>query len=121
MRVAVNIKLPDKFTVPATTSEPGFFSSGIDSPVNIDSSTAELPSTNTPSTGIFSPGLIRNVSPIPTFSMGISNSTPSLITLAVLGCSPISWRIALEVLPLARVSKPDPKLMKANITTAASK
>ena len=35
------------------TSSPGRFSTGIDSPVTIDSSTAEAPSATSPSTGIF--------------------------------------------------------------------
>ena len=46
-------------TVAAATSSPGPLSTGTDSPVSIDSSTAEVPSTTTPSTGTFSPGRTR--------------------------------------------------------------
>ena len=35
---------------------PGFFKTGIDSPVMKDSSAVEVPSTTSASTGIFSPG-----------------------------------------------------------------
>ena len=40
--------------------EPGCFSTGIGSPVSIDSSTALVPSTTTPSTGTRSPGRTRS-------------------------------------------------------------
>ena len=44
---------PIDYTVTApVTRAPGPFSTGIDSPVTIDSSTALVPSTTTPSTGI---------------------------------------------------------------------
>ena len=43
-------------TVAPTTSSPGCFSTGIDSPVRSDWSTAEEPSSTTPSVAIFSPG-----------------------------------------------------------------
>ena len=42
------------------TSSPASLRLGIGSPVSIDSSTAELPSTTTPSTGTFSPGRTRD-------------------------------------------------------------
>ena len=43
------------------TRSPGCFSTGIGSPVTIDSSTALEPSSTTPSTGTFSPGRTRSV------------------------------------------------------------
>ena len=55
---------------------PALLSTGIDSPVTIDSSTAALPSTTTPSTGIFSPGRTRSTSPAWTSSSGTSSSRP---------------------------------------------
>ena len=45
---------------------PGIFSTGIGSPVTIDSSTALRPSRTTPSTGTFSPGRTRSRSPTAT-------------------------------------------------------
>ena len=54
--VAVNLKLPVLLSVPPMTSSPTCFSTGIDSPVIIDSSTALAPAITSPSTGIFSPG-----------------------------------------------------------------
>ncbi len=94
---------------------------GILSPVIMDSSTAEFPSTIIPSRGIFSPGLTTIISPTSTFSMGISASIPSLMTLAVFGCSPISFLMASEVLPLAMASKVLPSSIRVIITADASK
>ena len=54
--VASNLSMPSLLSVAPITGSPGLFSTGSDSPVSIDSSTAERPSTTTPSTGIFSPG-----------------------------------------------------------------
>lgn len=52
-------KLPAVFIVAPMMRSPGCFSTGIDSPVTIDSSTALVPSVTLPSTGTFSPGLTR--------------------------------------------------------------
>jgi hypothetical protein len=49
-------------TVPPITRSPGNFSTGIASPVTIDSSTLERPSSTTASTGTFSPGRTRSLS-----------------------------------------------------------
>ena len=54
-------KAPVLFRVAPMTSAPGLFSTGSDSPVIIDSSTALLPSSTFPSTGIFSPGRTTTV------------------------------------------------------------
>ncbi len=56
------------------TRSPARLSTGIDSPVTIDSSTAAAPSTTTPSTGIFSPGRTRSTSPTWITSSGTSSS-----------------------------------------------
>src|SRR3990172_8928068 len=53
--VARNLKAPVLLIVAPMTSSPTFFSTGRDSPVTIDSSTAEEPSISSPSPGIFSP------------------------------------------------------------------
>ena len=50
---------------------------GIDSPVTIDSSSDERPSITTPSTGTFSPGRTRRMSPTATVSSATSSSLPS--------------------------------------------
>ena len=52
------------------TESPTTFFTGIDSPVSIDSSTCELPSVTSPSTGILSPGLMTTVSPASTSAVG---------------------------------------------------
>ena len=74
-----------------------------------------------PSTGIFSPGRTTMMSPTWTSSTGNSASTPSRITRAVLAWSPMIFRIASEVLPLAMASKSLPAKMKVIIMTAVSK
>ena len=89
-----NLKLPVLLSVPPMTSSPTCFSTGIDSPVIIDSSTALAPSVTSPSTGIFSPGRTTTVSPTRTSSTGRSISLPSRTTRAVLACRPISFLIA---------------------------
>src|SRR3989338_1988421 len=53
---ASNIKLPVVLMVPATTPSHAFFSTGMGSPVTMDSSTNDEPSVTTPSTGIRAPG-----------------------------------------------------------------
>ena len=103
------------------TVSPGFFSTGMLSPVSIDSSTAERPSIISPSTGTFSPGRTTTISPITTFSTGISSSRPSLTTLAVLALSPISFFMASEVLPFATASRYLPSIISVITTAEASK
>ena len=51
-RRASKVKEPERFMDAAATLSPGPLSTGRDSPVRADSSTAELPSTTTPSTGM---------------------------------------------------------------------
>ncbi len=104
-RSARKRKVPVPLMVAPTTSSPGFFSTGMGSPVSMDSSTALAPSVTTPSTGIFSPGRTTMMSRTMTSSMGMSLSSPSRTTRAVLACRPISRRMASEVLPLARASR----------------
>ena len=56
-------RLPLVFNVAPITGSPGRLVTGMGSPVNIDSSTALLPSVTAPSTGTFSPGRTRSRSP----------------------------------------------------------
>ncbi len=78
------------------TLSPDRFSAGIDSPVTKCSSTPELPSTTTPSTGIDSPGRTRTKSPGTTCSMGITCSVPSRTTRAVADANARSFPTAWE-------------------------
>ncbi len=63
--------------VAPATSEPGPTSTGNDSPVSSDWSSADSPSTTMPSVGIFSPGRTTIRSPGTTCSIGTETSTPS--------------------------------------------
>ena len=120
-RVARNTMEPLLFRVPATTSSPRAFSTGMGSPVSMDSSTAVWPSTTSPSTGIFSPGRTRTRSPCSTCSIAMSTSSPSLTTRAVRACRPMRRLMASEVLPRARSSRAKPRLIRPMIMAVASK
>ena len=101
---------------------PACLVAGIDSPVTIDSSIDDLPSTRTPSTGTRSPGRTRIKSPTATASSGTSSSLPSGRTRrALVGVSVISARIALKVEARARSSKTCPSSTSTVIIAAASK
>ncbi|OGF21969.1 MAG: hypothetical protein A2V63_09220 [Candidatus Eisenbacteria bacterium RBG_19FT_COMBO_70_11] len=109
-------------TVAPITRSSGRFSTGIASPLTIDSSTALPPSSTTPSTGTFSPGRTRSRSPTATWSSGTSSSAPSSRTRrAVLGASPSSARIAAPVRLRAESSITWPSSTRAVIAAAASK
>ncbi len=86
------------------TVSPAALSTGRLSPVSMLSSTVVVPLVTTPSTGIFSPGRMRTMSPTTTCSTGMSLSTPSRTTSAVLGASPTSAVTAAAVRFLARAS-----------------
>lgn len=104
-RVASITKLPDPLSVPPVTGLPAFFSAGMGSPVSIDSSMALVPSVTRPSTGTFSEGRTRSLSPTRMLSSETSSSLPSAsIRLAVFGASPRSARMAPEVAWRARSS-----------------
>ncbi len=119
--VAVNSKLPCLLMVAPMTVLPTFFSTGILSPVSIDSSTEELPLIIMPSTGIFSPGRTTIVSPAMTCSISTSVATPFFITRAVLACRPMSFLIASEVRPLVLASSHLPSVTKVIKKAAVSK
>ena len=97
--------VPSALIVPPMTSSPISLATGTGSPVNIDSSTSELPSMTTPSTATRSPGRMRKTSPTPMVEMGTVRSSPSTIWFAVSGRNFINASIAAPVLPLARASK----------------
>ena len=118
--VARKTKLPDWFIVAAKTSLPACFSTGMLSPVSMDSSTDDAPETTTPSVGIFSPGRTRIMSSFITASMAMSASRPSRITRAVLGLSPTSRRMAELVRPFAPASRSRPRMISVTIMAAPS-
>src|SRR3989344_3925606 len=94
-RVVLKRNRPVRLIVPPITALPAAFSTGMDSPVSMDSSTEELPSSTTPSVGIFSPGRTTTVSSTITDSAGTSISAPPRMTWAAGG-------------PTARSSGPAP-------------
>ncbi len=102
------------------TSSPTFLSTGIDSPVIMDSSTDEYPSAIVPSTGSLSPGFTTMRSPTLTRSTGISSSLPSRTTRAVRGARSMSFRIASLARPFAISSKYSPSSMRPMMITAVS-
>ena len=79
------------------------------------------PESTVPSTGIRPPERTMTVSPSRTSSTATSVSTPSRRTVAVLGLRSIRARIASPVLPLARVSRNLPRVMRVKIMEADSK
>ena len=117
---ALNLITPFLLILAPVTLLPTFFSTGILSPVSIDSSTDVYPSITTPSTGILVPGFTNSISPISTSSIGVSTSLPSTNTIAVLGCSPISFLIASDVFPFDFDSKYLPSKISAIIIPALS-
>ena len=114
-------KLPVVLSVPAITLAPGSLVTGIDSPVTIDSSSDERPSVTMPSTGTFSPGRTRRMSPTATSSSATSSSVPSRTRRAVFGARSISARIAPDVASRARNSSTWPSSTSTVMTAAASK
>jgi hypothetical protein len=119
-RVARNRNAPVPFTVPPKTGAPGAFSTGIDSPVSIDSSTVDRPSIHTPSTGRRSPGRTSTMSSTMTSATGTVSSIPSRTMRASRGWRPTSRRIASEVRDLARASIKRPTSTSTMIATATS-
>ena len=119
--VARNVKPPVWFSVAAKTWEPTAFSTGRLSPVSIDSSMLDVPSSTTPSTATFSPGRTSTASPGDTSPRGTSRQAPSRSTRAVLACSPISRRMASEVSPFARASRYLPSRIRPMMMLDVSK
>ena len=115
-------KLPDLLIVPPITRESFSLVTGMDSPVTMDSSSAERPSRTTPSTGTLSPGRMRSRSPTWTVSSETSSSLPSSFTRrAVFGARSSRARIAPEVASRARNSSTWPISTSTVMTLAASK
>mmetsp|Transcript_3776 Transcript_3776/g.12327 ORF Transcript_3776/g.12327 Transcript_3776/m.12327 type:complete len:240 (-) Transcript_3776:359-1078(-) len=119
---AVNAEGP-AFTVPATTSDSGFFTTGIASPVTRLSSTRVVPSTTRPSAGTRSPGRTLKRSPLRRAAASTRSSALVLRSTATAkdGCRPMRSLNAWDVAPLARASKNFPQRTKATRRAAVSK
>ena len=121
-RSALITRAPLWLTVPPMTCAPAVLVTGIDSPVTMDSSREERPSSTLPSTGTFSPGRTRSLSPTTTASSCTSSSVSSgRRRRAVLGDRSSSARMALPVLSRARSSSTCPRRTSTVMTAAASK
>jgi hypothetical protein len=120
-RVVSILKVPILLMVAPKTFEPACFSTGMLSPVSIDSSTEDRPSVTTPSTGTFSPGRTMTMSPTATSSTGTSTSRPSRTMRAVFALRPMRRLIAEALVLLAFASSQRPKRMSAMMITDASK
>ena len=119
-RLTRKVKLPLRFIEAPITASPAALATGVGSPVSIDSSTQELPSLTSPSTGIFSPGRTCTRSPTTTIDTGTSTGCPSRSTRALGGCSCSSRRIASEVWPRALASSSRPSSTRVRITATVS-
>ena len=117
---ALKRKLPFWLMVPAKTLASFCLDTATGSPLSILSSTYEEPSVTMPSTAIRSPGFTSMMSPGRICSIGTMRS-PFPTTVTVLGWSPISFLMAVEVFPFAFSSSRRPSRIKAMMTLAASK
>lgn len=114
-------KLHSLFIVHPNTLAPIIFSTGILSPVSIDSSMLECHATTMPSIGTFSPGFTMMISHFFTCSIGRATNIFPFFTLAVFGAIPISFAMVCEVDHFAFASKNFPKTTKVINNPATSK
>ncbi len=119
--VARTTSRPLMFTVAPVTGSPGPTSAGIDSPVTSEASTAELPSSTTPSVAIFSPGRTTNRSPVASSSTATRCSVPSRSTATVLAPSRASAARAEPDRSRARASRYRPASTAVVTPAAASR
>ncbi|MCY1521672.1 hypothetical protein D9M68_564970 [compost metagenome] len=113
---------PSPFTAPPVSASPGFLATGSGSPVSIDSSTSDCPSSTRASAGTRSPGRTASRSPTITSASGTSLSLPrALIRCATSGRSCCSARIAEVAWRLARASSHLPSSTSVITTAEASK
>ena len=105
-RVTRKRKVPVPFCVPPVTSSPAAFSTGMDSPVIIASSTADEPARMRPSAATISPGRTITTSPTARRSIGTSSSTPpGRRTRALFAPRAASARTSSAVRARARASR----------------
>ena len=113
--------VPSVLIVPCEIISPTVLSLGIDSPVNIDSSSELDPLMISPSTGTASPGRTTKISPTTTSLKSTLISTLSLITLAFLGAKLIKALIALVVFPFDILSNVLPTVINVGTIPLVSK
>jgi len=106
--------------LPPVTPEPSSFSTGVLSPVSIDSSADVVPLVTVPSTANRSPGLATTSSPTCTFEAGTVFSLPSRITVARGGARESSCRMALPALAFDLASRKRPIVIRVIIVAADS-
>ena len=126
---------PVRFVVPAKTCAPSCASTGALSPVRLAWLISVVPRVTSPSTGRFSPGRTRTVSPSSTSLRRTSCSLPSRTTRAVSGvrrtscsiarCAPHAVRrTTCSAISKMNASRPavtySPRLIAARIASAAS-
>ena len=104
-RVARTISRPPALTVAPATGSPGPTSIGIDSPVNIEASTADVPCTTIPSVATCSPGRTLKTLPTTSWPIGILTSRPSRRTATSLAPKSNNARSAAPERVLALASK----------------
>ena len=115
-------RLPVPFTVPPMTLSPRLFSTGIDSPVTIDSSTALRPSSTTPSTGtLLARAHAQPVADLHLLERHFLVAPPSSSRRAVFGARLSRARMAPPVCSRARSSSTWPSSTSTVMTAAASK
>ncbi len=120
--VARTRRVPTVFTVAPITSEPGAFSTGMDSPVTIDSSTSDSPSSTRPSVGDLRAG---GADQHEVAGNDLGGRDLYLVTVtdhdrAGGGASSSSRRMASFAPPRARISTQCPSRTKVVRTVAAS-
>ena len=120
-RVASTTSRPPALTVAPATASPGRTSTGTDSPVSIEASTADEPSVTSPSVAIFSPGRTTNRSPTASSPTGMRRSTPPRRTATSLAPSSSSARSAAPACRLERASRYRPARMNVVTPAAASR
>ncbi len=119
---ATTVRVPRPLTVAAETVSPGPLGTGTDSPVNIDSSTWELPSRTRPSTGSGSPARTRTTSPTASDATGTSSSEPSSDNrCALCGASASRLVSASDARRRARASRKRPTRTSVTTMPAVSK
>ena len=121
-RVARTTNLPLALMVAPVTASPAATSTGTLSPVTRLMSTADAPSSTTPSVAIRSPGRTTKRSPTWSALTGRFSSLPSACsTLAVSAPSASSARSALPARRLERASNQRPARMSATVVLATSR
>ena len=118
-RIALTTSRPPTLTHPPTTGWSVPTSTGTASPVSMLASTADAPSTTTPSVATFSPGRTMNTSPTTSRSTGMRSSRPSRRTEASLAAISSSDASAAPERRRARASAYRPASTKV-VTPAAT-